>query len=37
MALLNGVDLVIELPTIYSVASAEGFSLGAIKLLNNLK
>ena len=37
MALLNGVDLVIELPTIYSLASAEGFSLGAIKLLNNLK
>ena len=37
MALANGVDLVIELPTIYSVASAEGFSLGAIKLLNNLK
>ena len=37
MALLNGVDLVIELPTIYSVASAEGFSLGSIKLLNNLK
>lgn len=37
MALLNGVDLVIELPTIYSVASAEGFSLGAIKLLNTLK
>ena len=37
MALFNGVDLVIELPTIYSVASAEGFSLGAIKLLNNLK
>lgn len=37
MALLSGVDLVIELPTIYSVASAEGFSLGAIKLLNNLK
>ena len=35
MALANGVDLVIELPTIYSVASAEGFSLGAIKLLNN--
>lgn len=37
MAILNGVDLVIELPTIYSVASAEGFSLGAIKLLNTLK
>lgn len=37
MAILNGIDLVIELPTIYSVASAESFSLGAIKLLENLK
>ena len=37
MALLNGIDLVIELPTVYSVASAESFSLGAIKLLENLK
>ncbi|MBO5348464.1 MAG: nucleotidyltransferase [Clostridia bacterium] len=37
MALLNGIDLVIELPTIYSVASAESFSLGAIKLLESLK
>ncbi len=37
MALKNGIDLVIELPTIYSVASAESFSLGAIKLLDSLK
>ena len=37
MAILNGIDLVIELPTIYSVASAEGFSLGAIKILDSLK
>lgn len=37
MALLNGIDLVIELPTIYSVASAESFSLGAVKLLDSLK
>lgn len=37
MAILNGVDLVIELPTIYSVASAEGFALGAIKILDSLK
>lgn len=37
MAILSGIDLVIELPTIYSVASAEGFSLGAIKLLESLK
>ncbi|MBQ3408689.1 MAG: nucleotidyltransferase [Clostridia bacterium] len=36
MALLNGVDLVIELPTIYSVSSAEGFSFGAMKILNSL-
>ena len=37
MAILNGVDLVIELPTVYSVASAESFSLGAIKVLESLK
>lgn len=37
MALLNGVDLVIELPTIFSISSAENFSLGAIKILNSLK
>ena len=36
MALLNGVDLVIELPTIYSVSSAEGFSSGAMKILKSL-
>lgn len=36
MALLNGIDLVIELPTIYSLSSAEGFSMGAIKILNSL-
>lgn len=37
MALLNGVDLVIELPTIYSISSAENFANGAIKILNSLK
>lgn len=37
MALDNGVDLVIELPTLYSVSSAENFSDGAIKILNSLK
>ena len=37
MALKNGIDLVIELPTIYSVASAEGFSMGAMKILNSLE
>ena len=36
MALLNGVDLVIELPTIYSISSAENFAEGAIKILNSL-
>ena len=36
MALLNGVDLVIELPTVYSLSSAENFAEGAIKILNSL-
>lgn len=36
MALLNGADLVIELPTIYSISSAENFAEGAIKILNSL-
>ena len=34
MALANGADLVIELPTIYSISSAENFAEGAIKILN---
>lgn len=37
MALENGVDIVIELPTIYSVSSAENFAEGAIKILDSLK
>ena len=37
MALMNEVDLVIELPTIYSISSAENFAEGAIKLLDSLK
>lgn len=37
MAIANGVDLVIELPTLYSISSAENFADGAIKLLDNLK
>lgn len=37
MALANGADLVIELPTVYSVSSAENFAEGAIKILNSLK
>ena len=36
MALKGGADLVIELPTVYSVSSAENFAEGAVKLLNNL-
>lgn len=37
MALLAGVDLVIELPLLYSISSAENFADGAIKILNSLK
>lgn len=37
MALKNGIDLVIELPTIYSISSAENFADGAIKILNELR
>lgn len=37
MALLNGIDLVLELPCIYSISSAENFAFGAIKTLNSLK
>lgn len=36
IALLNGVDLVIELPVLYSISSAEFFSYGAISLLDSL-
>jgi len=36
MAIDNGVDLVIELPAVYSVSSAEFFASGAISLLNSL-
>lgn len=36
MALSNGIDIVIELPTIYSIASAEHFAYGGIKLLDSL-
>ncbi|MBM7868943.1 putative nucleotidyltransferase [Clostridium pascui] len=36
MALLNGVDLVIELPLIYSISSAEFFAWGSMSLLNSL-
>ena len=36
MAVRSGVDLVIELPTIYSISSAENFAEGAIKVLDSL-
>ena len=36
MALKAGVDLVIELPTLYAISSAENFAEGAIKILNGL-
>lgn len=37
MAIQNGVDLVIELPVLYSISSAETFAYGAIKILDSLK
>ncbi|MBM7835129.1 nucleotidyltransferase [Clostridium sardiniense] len=36
MAVLNGVDLVLELPLVYSLSSAENFAYGGVKLLNSL-
>lgn len=36
MAIKNGIDLVIELPLLYSVSSAENFAEGSIKILNSL-
>jgi predicted nucleotidyltransferase len=36
MALAAGIDLVIELPTVYAVQSAERFAFGAIKLLDSI-
>ncbi len=37
MALKAGIDLVIELPLLYSISSAENFADGAIKILNSLQ
>jgi len=37
IAVENGVDLVIELPAYFSLQSAEGFSEGAIKILDALR
>lgn len=36
MALNNGIDLVIELPTCYATSSAEYFAYGAVSILNQL-
>lgn len=36
MALESGVDLVLELPLIYSISSAENFAFGSISILNKL-
>ena len=36
MAIKNGIDLIIELPLLYSISSAENFADGAIKILNSL-
>jgi predicted nucleotidyltransferase len=36
MAVKNGVDLVLELPLVYSISSAEHFAFGSVSLLNSL-
>lgn len=36
MALCDGADLVLELPAVYSLSSAEGFAQGAVSLLSAL-
>ncbi len=36
MALQSGVDLIIELPVLYSISSSENFAEGSIKILNSL-
>lgn len=36
MALLNGADAVLELPSLYALSSAEFFAQGAVSLLNQL-
>ncbi len=36
MAIESGVDLVIELPLIYSISSAENFAFGSMSILNKL-
>lgn len=36
MALANGIDLILELPTLYAISSSENFADGSIKILNSL-
>ena len=36
IAIENGIDVVIELPTIYATASSQYFAFGAVNILNNL-
>lgn len=36
MALLNGADLVLELPSVFALSSAEFFAKGSVSLLNSL-
>ena len=36
IAIENGADMVIELPTIYATSSAENFAFGAVNILNSL-
>ena len=36
MALKNGIDLVIELPVVYSISSAENFAYGSMSVLDKL-
>ena len=36
MALLSGADLVIELPTVYAMSSAEFFAFGSVKILDSI-
>ena len=36
MAILNGVDLVLELPTYYALSSAEFFAKGSVSILNSI-
>ncbi|WDV47656.1 nucleotidyltransferase [Clostridiaceae bacterium M8S5] len=36
MAVINGIDLVIELPVVYALRSAEAFAYGGIALLNSM-